>query len=106
MVLQSIAGGQSPHKGHSDDWRENMNEVANRSNSVPTAIQHQKIGAFWMTQLRHLNGFQKRLTPKEYGQLSYLERCLGARTRPVIEYALKNWWRFSQRAAAAAGTSP
>ena len=64
------------------------------------------IGEFWLAQMRQLDGDQKPLTPKQYGQLSYLERGLGARTRPVIEYAIKNWWRFSHKAAADAATFP
>jgi hypothetical protein len=78
---------------------------ANNATNVPSGTFTQgSLGAFWTARRSGLvTGYQKPLTQREYGQLKYLERCLGDRTRPVITYAVKNWLTFAVKARAVAG---
>ena len=65
------------------------------------------LGEFWSARRGDVvkGAYQKPVTQKEHGQLKYLERCLGPRTRPVIAYAVQNWWKFAAKAQAVAGLS-
>lgn len=64
------------------------------------------LGAYWKSRCALATGkYQHPLTGKESAQLKQLHAYLGTQTRPVIDYVVEHWWKFANRAAAAAGCS-
>lgn len=64
------------------------------------------LSALWQSRMKTLfGGFDRPLTPREFGQLTLLRKHLGDLTSEVIDWALNNWWRFSHEVRVQAGLS-
>lgn len=65
------------------------------------------LGAYWQSRIKLVWNpkFQPPLTLKQKGQLSHLQKKCGEMTKPLIAWVVEHWWKFSQEAAASAGTS-
>jgi hypothetical protein len=63
------------------------------------------LAVLWQTSIARLSveTEKKPLTPRQFGQLKLLRNGLGDITWAVIDWALNNWWWFSQAARACAG---
>jgi len=65
---------------------------------------HGSLVAYWKSRCHTVSGeYQHHLTGQEGGQLKHLSKFLGEQTRPVIDYAVTNWWKFASLAALKAG---
>jgi len=61
----------------------------------------------WISELKAVAGERsvRPLTPKERGQLKNIANGIGANTKQVIVFAIRNWPRFAPKAADCAGLS-
>jgi hypothetical protein len=59
----------------------------------------------WNSRMALISGGkdQEPLTPKQRGQLKMLANRLGAQTKDVIDFAVKNWTKFGYKAMYSAG---
>lgn len=81
-------------------WLMKASEILNRHKAPTTG----SLGAYWKSRCALVQGtHQHMLTAKENAQLKQLSKYLGAQTRPVIDYAVNNWWKFASEAGALGG---
>jgi hypothetical protein len=83
----------------------NSSEILNKHKNALLGDKNKKsLQGLWQRKMGEITGtFQHAFAMKDLGMLKQLKTQYGDRAYEVVEYAMDNWWKFSQRAKAADG---
>jgi len=92
------------------DVKQTLQQFEEKKKLKMKSVTPTGLSSYWLACVALVSDgqFQKPLIMKQTGQLKMLSKILGEKTKPVIEWSVNNWQKFSFEAKANAGldTSP